>query len=73
MINWQPIAKAVGAALVLMWAVYTEFRLRQVQGQNEVLKRQVSDDAIEKSNSALDHDQLASKLESELGPIARKS
>ena len=58
----KEIVGAVSAALCFLWMVYTEFRLRQAQSANEVMRRQLNDSKIESAIKALPDDGLLTEL-----------
>lgn len=66
------IVGAVTAALAVLWGLYVELRMQKLQRADEQLKRQVSDDKIEKSANGLTNAELASQLSEELGGPAAK-
>ncbi len=62
------IVKVAAAAVFALWAVYTEFRLRNAQISNEVLRRQLDDKNIESTVDVLSGDAARAELSKNIGP-----
>jgi hypothetical protein len=71
--TFSGIAKAVSAALLFGWAVYTELRLRLAQASLAKANQEVEDAKIEKTTQGLSDDELTHELDSELGAKDGKS
>lgn len=62
MISWQGISEAIAGAMVIIWGLYTEFRLRQAQSDNAQMLRALNDAKIEAAVNDLDDDSLRAEL-----------
>lgn len=73
MMSPQDIVKSIGAALLIGWGVYVEWRLHLALNANTVMKRELNDKIIEDSTHAESDSQLRADLNKFVGPSTRKS
>lgn len=73
MMSGSDVAKAVSAALLFGWAVYTELRLRVTQESLVKTREALIDANIEANTKSLSDDQLRDDLDNELGTKNGKS
>lgn len=62
----KEIAEAVGAALAVLWGVWTEIRLRNAQDENTQLRRAYNDTKIQDAIHAESDSDLHAELSKEI-------